>query len=125
MYALDTKISHITPTLPVIYSNSILHKLLSSVVLCKEYKYNGTSEQWTLWDQYKLKWFVPCIEVVLLKRFQLHYINRGIKLGDFVLSIVERYLILCPFLGGSSLIDSTVSASSLAFSNFCAYVQKC
>ena len=26
--------------------------------------YSGTSEQWTLWDQYKFKWFVPFIEVV-------------------------------------------------------------
>ena len=30
--------------------------------------YSGSSEQWSLWDQYKLKWFVPCIEVVLFKR---------------------------------------------------------
>ena len=30
------------------------------------------------------------------------------KFGDLVLSIVERYLILCPFLGGSSLRGSTV-----------------
>ena len=28
--------------------------------------------------------------------------------GDLVLSIVERYLIQCPFLGGSSLRGSTV-----------------
>ena len=59
--------------------------------------YSGTSEQWTLWDQYKFKWFVPCIEVVLFKRFQSHYIDRGIKFGDLVLSIVERYLRRCPF----------------------------
>ena len=32
------------------------------------------------------------------------------KFGDLVLSIVERYLIQCPFLGGSSLRGSTVSA---------------
>ena len=31
------------------------------------------------------------------------------KFGDLVLSIVERYLIQCPFLGGSSLRGSTVS----------------
>ena len=31
-----------------------------------------------------------------------------IKFGDLVLSIVERYLIQCPFLGGSYLRDSTV-----------------
>ena len=30
------------------------------------------------------------------------------KFGDLVLSIVERYLIQCPFLGGSSLRGSTV-----------------
>ena len=28
-------------------------------------KYSGTSEKGTLWDQYKFKWFVPFIEVVL------------------------------------------------------------
>ena len=37
-------------------------------------EYSGISEQRTLWDQYKFKWFVPCIEVVLL-RFQTHYID--------------------------------------------------
>ena len=30
------------------------------------------------------------------------------KFGDLVLSIVDRYLIQCPFLGGSSLRGSTV-----------------
>ena len=30
------------------------------------------------------------------------------KFGDLVLSIVERYLIQCPLLGGSSLRGSTV-----------------
>ena len=30
------------------------------------------------------------IEVVLFKRFQSHYIDRGIKCGDLVLSIVEQ-----------------------------------
>ena len=33
----------------------------------------------------------------------------GIKFRDLVLSIVERYLIQCPFLGGSYLRGSTVS----------------
>ena len=60
--------------------------------------YSETSEQQTLRDQYKFKWFVLCIEVVLFKRFQSHYIDRGIKIGDLVLSIVERYLIQCPFI---------------------------
>ena len=32
----------------------------------------------------------------------------GITFGDLVLSIVERYLIQCPFLGGSYLRNSTV-----------------
>ena len=32
------------------------------------------------------------------------------KFGDLVLSFVERYLIQCPFLGGSSLRGSTVYA---------------
>ena len=30
-----------------------------------ELVYSGTSEKGTLWDQYKFKWFVPFIEVVL------------------------------------------------------------
>ena len=74
------------------------------------YKYSGISEQRTIWDQYKFKWFVPCIEVVLFKRFQLHYIDTcmGMKFGDLVLSIVERYLMQCPFLGVSVKRDSTV-----------------
>ena len=42
--------------------------LLSQVVYSM---YSETSEQRTLWDQYKFKWLVPCIEVVLFKRFQL------------------------------------------------------
>ena len=69
--------------------------------------YSETSEQRTLWDQYKFKWFVPHIEVVLFKRLQSHYIDRGVKIWDLVLSIVERYLIQCPFIGGSSLRGST------------------
>ena len=74
-----------------------------------KHNYSETSEQRTLWDQYKFKWFVPCIEVVLFKRFQSHNILiGGIKFGGLVLSIVERYLIQCPFIGGSSLRDSTV-----------------
>ena len=32
----------------------------------------------------------------------------GIKFGDLVLSILERYIIHCPFIGGSSLRGSTV-----------------
>ena len=64
------------------------------------------------WDQYKFKWFVPCIEIVLFKRFQSHYMIGGIKFGDLVLSIVERYLIQCPFLGGSYLRDSNVYTTS-------------
>ena len=32
----------------------------------------------------------------------------GIKFGDLVLFFVERYLIQCPFFGGSSLRGSTV-----------------
>ena len=32
----------------------------------------------------------------------------GIKFGDLVLSIVERYLIQCPYIGGSSMRGSTV-----------------
>ena len=34
------------------------------------------------------------------------------KFGDLVLSFVERYLIQCPFLGGSSLRGSTVDQMS-------------
>ena len=47
------------------------------------YEYSGISEQRTLWDQYKLKWFVPCIEVVLFMRFQSHYIDRVDKIWGF------------------------------------------
>ena len=61
-----------------------------SFILGKKSTYSGTSEQRTLWDQYKFKWFVPCIEVVLFKRFQSHYIDRGDKIGDLVMSIGER-----------------------------------
>ena len=32
----------------------------------------------------------------------------GIKFGDFVLSIVEKYLIQCPLFGVSFMRDSTV-----------------
>ena len=42
------------------------------------------------------------------KRFQSHYIDRGIIFGDLVLSIVERYLIQCAFLGWSYLRYSNV-----------------
>ena len=37
------------------------------------------------------------------------------KFGDLVLSFVERYLIQCPFLGGSSLRGSTVAAKQVSF----------
>ena len=37
------------------------------------------------------------------------------KFGDLVLSIVERYLIQCPFLGGSSLRGSTVIQSMFCY----------
>ena len=73
-------------------------------------RYSETSEQRTLWDQYKFKWILPCIEVVLFKRFQSHYIDRGDKICDLVLSIVERYIIHCPFIGRSSLRGSTVDS---------------
>ena len=52
--------------------------------------YSGSSEQCSLWDQYKFMWFVPCIEVVLFKRRII--LIGGIKFGDLGLSIVERYL---------------------------------
>ena len=47
------------------------------------YEYIGISEQRTLRDQYKFKWFVPCIKVVLFMRFQSHYIDRGDKIWGF------------------------------------------
>ena len=31
----------------------------------RAFKYSGVSEKRTLWDQYKFKWFVHCIESVL------------------------------------------------------------
>ena len=39
------------------------------------------------------------------------------KFGDLVLSIVETYLIQCPFLGGSSLRGSTVVIKQNFFTN--------
>ena len=45
----------------------------------------------------------------------------GIKIGDLDLSIVERYLIQYPFIGGSSLRGSTVNGyyflGKLVYSN--------
>ena len=41
----------------------------------------------------------------------------GIKFGDLVLSIVERYLIQCPFFGGSSLRGSTVLSAKTQLKN--------
>ena len=61
-------------------------------------------------NKYKFKWFVHRIEVVYFKRSQSHYIDRGLKFGDLVFYIVERYLIQCPFLGVSVKRDSTVTA---------------
>ena len=64
------------------------------------------------------KWILPCIEVVLFKRFQSHYIDRGIKFGDLVLSIVKRYIIHCPYIGGYILRGSTVQEQKRSvFSN--------
>ena len=57
-------------------------KRIKQFILCYS-KYSGTSEQRTVWDQYKFKWFVPCIEVVLFERFQSHYIDRGDKIWGF------------------------------------------
>ena len=37
--------------------------------------------------------------------------------GDLVLSFVERYLIQCPFLGGSSLRGSTVTPKKVFYQN--------
>ena len=46
--------------------------------------YSETSEERTIWDQYKFQQFVPCLEVVLFKRFQSsHYINREDKIWGF------------------------------------------
>ena len=79
-----------------------------------KWEYSGISEQRTLWDQYKFKWFVPCP----LLRDSNHIIlmgggGGGVKFGDLVLSIVERYLIQCPFLGVSVKRDSTVSPDTV------------
>ena len=53
------------------------------VFLTSTIQYSETSEQRTLWDQYKFKCISPCIEVVLFKRFQSHYIDRGDKIWGF------------------------------------------
>ena len=47
---------------------------------CNIIQYSETSEQWTLSDQYKFKWFVACIEDVIFKRFQ---IDRGDNIWGF------------------------------------------
>ena len=47
------------------------------------YYYSETSEERTIWDQYKFKQFVLCLEVVLFKRFQSHYIDREDKIWGF------------------------------------------
>ena len=93
----------------------VVHSSSSVLIFSQNKGYSEISEQRTLWDQYKFKWFVPpCIEVVLFKRFQSHYIDReGIKFGDLVLSIVERYLIQCPFLGVSVKRGSTVEGEGV------------
>ena len=81
----------------------LLFVCLSRLHVCM---YSETSEKGTLWDQYKFKWILPCIEVVLF--ITLAILIGGIKFGDLVSSIVERYTIHCPFIGGSSLRGSTV-----------------
>ena len=88
--------------LPTAYKCTLFERIISDIT-----DYSGISEQRTLWDQYKFKWFVPCIEVVLLR--DSNRIIGGIKFGDLILSIVERCLIQCPFLGVSVKRDSTVS----------------
>ena len=76
------------------------------------------------------KWILPCIEVVLIKRFRSHYIDRRINFGYLVLSIVERYIIQCPFIGGYSLRGSTVQhliieQNRYVFSNTSCIVCRC
>ena len=71
--------------------NFICDKYFMCVVACLSrpsggdtfYEYSEISKQRTLCDQYKMKWFVPCIEVVLFMRFQLHYIDMGDKTWGF------------------------------------------
>ena len=71
--------------------------------------YSGVSDKRTLWDQYKFKVVCPLYrDCPLLRDSNRIILIGGIKFGDLVLSIVERYLIQCPFLGGSFLRDSTV-----------------
>ena len=57
-------------------------------------KYSGVSEYRTLWDQYKFKWFVHCRDCPLLRDSNCIILIGGLKFGDLVLSIVERYLIV-------------------------------
>ena len=56
-------------------------------------------------------WLVLCTEVVLLRGSNHVVLTGGDKFGYLVLSIVERYLIQCPFIGVSTLRDSTEAAS--------------
>ena len=48
------------------------------------------------------------VERLSTLRGSIHIILIGVKFGDLVLSIVESYLIQCPFFGRSSLRGSTV-----------------
>ena len=52
---------------------------------CEDSKHNDSpvespNKGHFLWDQYKFKWFVHCIEIVLFKRLQSHFIDRGDKI---------------------------------------------
>ena len=54
-------------SLPSNFTDILFDKMVLSVWALHDGKgyYSETSEKGTLWDQYKFKWFVPFIEVVL------------------------------------------------------------
>ena len=60
------------------------------------YIYSGTSEQWTHWGQYKFTRFVPLVE--RLSSSQRY--RKSKYLGPQATSLVERFIIHCPYLGG-------------------------
>ena len=71
--------AHHAISILILFLYNQTHAWVDIITKCQ---YSGISEQRTLWDQYKFKWFVPCIEVVLFK-FQTHYIDRGDTIWEF------------------------------------------
>ena len=71
--------------------------LATTLLSVHNIKYSGTSEKGTFWDQVVCPLYRGC---PLLRGSNRIILIGSDKFGDLVLSIVERYLIQCPFLGG-------------------------